>query len=204
MRNRWQLSYSVLVRLRWLVHAAGFLGILTLGYASWQVSSSIQEWRTQIEEQIARDQQTLREAKKIEQQLAEAMMHSENTSASFRSLRSRVPNRLIDSDIVRELSKVIAACDCKLNDFHPVGRQVINTSELKCQVRSFQLSMEGSYAGLFAFARQFDDLPFLMQLRKLHWFAPIATQSNMRIELEIGILYEPQWGESTLLATDRT
>jgi Tfp pilus assembly protein PilO len=204
MLSKWQLSYPTLLRLRWGAHVVGILAMLALGYVGWQFRVSIQAWRTEMEEEIAQDQQILSEAMRIEEQLAEAIRNRESTSVSFRALRERVPTRLVDSDILQELERIVTACDCKLNDFRPVGSQLINTSELKCQIRSFQLSMEGSYTGLFAFAQQLDEFPFLLQLRKVHWVAPTASQSTSRFELEIGILYEPQWGESKLVSADRT
>jgi Tfp pilus assembly protein PilO len=204
MLSKWQLSYPLLRRLRWLVHVSGLLVLIALGYAGWRFHTSIQAWRVEMEQDIEQDQQTLLQATKIEEQLAEAMQSREVTSASFRALRDRVPSRLIDSDILKELERILTACNCKLLDFRPVGSQVINTTELKCQVRSFQLSMEGSYTGLFAFARQLDEFPFLIQLRKVHWVAPTESNSSSRIELEVGILFEPQWGESALVSVDRT
>jgi hypothetical protein len=200
MLSKRQLSYPLLLRLRWLVHVSGLLVMVALGYAAWRFHTSIQAWRVEMEQNIEQDQQILLHATKIEEQLAEAIQQREISSASFRDLRDRVPSRLIDSDILKELERFVTACDCKLLDFRPVGSQIINSSELKCQVRSFQLSMEGSYTGLFAFARQLDDFPFLIQLRKLHWVAPTATDSSSRIELEVGILFEPQWGESVLVS----
>ncbi len=203
MLSRTQFSYSALQRMRWCVHVAGVLAVVAIAYLGWQVQSSIVVRHARMEQEIEQDRQLLREMKNIETQLAEASQSRDQISASFRALRDRVPVRLVDSDILQSIEAVVSACGCKLNDFRPIGSQVIESKELKCKVRSFQLSMDGSYAGLFSFTQKLEDLPFLMQLKRLHLAAPTNNSDTSRIDLEIGILYAPEWGESELVSADR-
>lgn len=203
LSNR-QLSYPVLKQLRLAVHVVGILALVGTTWVAWGIRNSIQSWQSSIEEQVFVDVQLLRETAKIESQLEEALETRDRVSASFRGLRDRVPARLIDSDILKQIDKIVSACDCKLNDLRPIGNQRVETKELKCKVRSFQLSMSGTYVGLFAFARALDDFPFLLQLKKLHLAAPQESESRCRIELEIGVLYSPEWAESELVTSDRT
>lgn len=176
--------------------------LVLVGYAGWQLQSSIQDWHGNLERAFKQDAQLLQDETQIESQLSDAIRRRDTESASFRALRDRVPARLVDSDILRELEKVVSACDCTLNDFRPISSQIIDTKDLKCRVRSFHLSMQGSYPGLFAFARALDDLPFLVQLKRLHLAAPSENRPISVIELEIGILYEPEWGTSELVSAD--
>lgn len=203
MLSKTQFSYLTLQRMRWCVHVIGVLAIASLTYIGWQVQASIQERHARMEQEIEQDRQLLREMKKIEEQLAEALQSRDQISASFRALRDRVPIRLVDSEILKSVEEIVAGCGCKLNDFRPIGSQMIESKELKCRVRSFQLSMDGSYAGLFSLARELDDFPFLIQLKRLHFSAPSNNDGSSRIDLEIGILYAPEWRQSELVSTER-
>lgn len=202
MLNKIQFSHSTLQRIRACVHVAGVLAIVASSFLGWQIQSSIVVRHARMEEEIEQDRQLLREMKNIEKQLAEASQSRDQLSASFRALRVRVPVRLVDSDILQSIVEVVTACGCKLNDFRPIGSQVIESKELKCKVRSFQLSLDGSYAGLFSFTQKLEGLPFLLQLKRLHLAAPTNNSETSRIDVEIGILYAPEWGESELLSAD--
>lgn len=204
MLSDWKLSYPILQRLRWTIHIAGVVILTSVGYVGWHLRCSIQEWHARMEQEIEQDTELLENTAKIQEQLDDALSNRDSASASFRALRERVPIRLVDSEILSELEKVVAACDCKLNDFRPISNQVIETKELKCKVRSFHLSMNGSYKGLFAFARDLDQLPFLVQLKRLQLLAPSDNKPSCFIELELGILYSPEWGDSELVYVDRT
>lgn len=203
MSSKIQFSSISLQRLRWCVHVVGVLAIAGLAYIGWQLQASIQVRHARMEQEIEQDRQLLREMKKIEEQLAEALQSRDQISASFRALRDRVPVRLVDSEILQAIEGIVSECDCKLNDFRPIGSQVIESKELKCKVRSFQLSMDGSYAGLFSFTRELDGFPFLLQMKRLHFTAPTNNHGTSRIELEIGILYAPEWGQSELVSAER-
>jgi hypothetical protein len=203
MLNNWKLSHPVLERLRWIVHIVGLLMMGTLGYLGWHVRESILTWHSRMEYEVQQDTELIENTARIESQLEEAMQSRDRISASFRRLRDRVPVRLVDSDILRELEKVVAECHCKLNDFRPMGNQAVDTKDLKCKVRSFQLSLNASYAGLFAFARSLEDFPFLVYLKKLRLITPTASKKGCTIDLELGILYAPEWRESELVSADR-
>ncbi|MFN9853009.1 MAG: hypothetical protein ACK57P_14435 [Planctomycetota bacterium] len=204
MLNKWKLSHPVLERLRWIVHIVGVLMMGTLGYLGWHVRESIQSWHSRMEYEVQQDSELLENTARIESQLDEAMQDRDQISASFRRLRDRVPVRLVDSDILGELEKVVAVSHCKLNDFRPMGNQTIDTKDLKCKVRSFQLSLNASYAGLFAFARSLEDFPFLVYLKKLRLITPTANKKGCTIDLELGILFAPEWSESELVSVART
>jgi hypothetical protein len=203
MLNNWKLSHPVLERLRWVVHIVGVLMMGTLGVLGWQVRDSILSWHSGMEYEVQQDRELLENTARIESELEEAMQNRDQISVAFRRLRDRVPARLVDSDILRELETVVAACHCKLNDFRPMGNQAIDTKDLKCKVRSFQLSLNASYAGLFAFARSLEDFPFLVYLKKLRLITPTANKKGCTIDLELGILYAPEWNESELVSTNR-
>jgi hypothetical protein len=203
MLNNWKLSHPVLERLRWVVHIVGVLMMATLGVLGWQVRDSILSWHSRMEYEVQQDSELLENTARIESELEEAMQNRDQISVSFRRLRDRVPVRLVDSDILRELETVVAACHCKLNDFRPMGNQAIDTKNLKCKVRSFQLSLNASYAGLFAFARSLEDFPFLVYLKKLRLITPTANKKGCTIDLELGILFAPEWSESELVSADR-
>ena len=203
MLSNMRLSCSTLERFRWSVHFAGILIILGSLLGGWKIQSLLQNWYSGMEEEIQAHTQSLSDVAKIDLQLQESLRSRDTVASSFRSLRDRVPDRLIDSDILCELEKVIDACGCKLNDFRPAGNEVINTPDLKCKVRSFQLSMNGAYAGLFAFASELDRFPFLLEVKKLHVLAPADNKHDSRIELEIGIVYAPEWVESGVGTADR-
>jgi len=198
-----RLSCSTLKKLRWSVHLCGTLLMVGSMLAGWKIQALMQDWYSSVEAEIQGNAQALRDGDKIESQLQETMRSRDAVASSFRSLRDRVPVRLIDSDILGEMEKVIEACDCKLNDFRPAGNEVINTPDLKCKVRSFQLSMNGTYASLFEFVSELDAFPFLLEVKKLHVSAPSEGKRDSRIELEIGILYSPEWAESGANAEDR-
>lgn len=203
MLNNSRLSCSTLEKLRWTVHVAGFFVLIGALLASWKTHSMLQFWYSSVEHEIQAHTQALRDVDKIESQLQDSLRSRDIVAASFRALRDRVPARLIDSDILRELEKVINACDCKLNDFRPGGNEVISTTDLKCKVRSFQLNMNGTYSGLFALVSELDTLPFLLEIKKLHVLAPTDGKRDSRIEMEIGILYSPEWAESGVGTADR-
>ncbi len=203
MLNRMRFSSPTLQRLSYSLHFAGLAALIGFGFLGWKIQASIQDWRLAMEQDIERDRQLISDMERIESQFDQAITMRDDVSATFRALRERVPRRLIDSDILRELEKMVTACDCKLNDFRPIGSQNVDTKELKCKVRSFQLSMNGSYAGLFELAQELETFPFLLQIKKLHLSAPADGHSDSRIEMEIGILYEPEWGESELITADR-
>ena len=198
-----RLSCSTLKKLRWSVHLAGSLIMVGTMLAGWKTQSLVQDWYSSVEEEIQGHAKALRDVDKIDTQLRESLRSRDTVASSFRSMRDRVPVRLIDSDILGELEKVVDACNCKLNDFRPAGNEVINTPDLKCKVRSFQLSMNGTYASLFEFASKLDAFPFLLEVKKLHVLAPSDGKRDSRIELEIGILYSPEWAESGTSAEDR-
>jgi hypothetical protein len=203
MLSNTQFSYSTLQRLRWFIHVAGIFAVAAFAYLGWQVQSSILAWHSQMENEIEQDRQLLGEMQKIEEQLTDAMRSRDRISASFRELRDRVPSRLVDSDILQSVEEIVAACECKLNDFRPIGSQVIETKEIKCTVRLFQLNMEGSYTGLFAFTRELNRFPFSLHVKRLHLIAPTDSNPRSRIDLEIGILCAPEWGESELVSAKR-
>jgi len=203
MLSNMRLSCTTLKRFRWSVHLAGILIIVGSLLGGWKSQSLLQSWYSGMEEEIQAHTQSLSEVDKIDSQLQESMRSRDMVASSFRSLRDRVPDRLIDSDVLGELEKVIDACGCKLNDFRPAGNEVVNTPDLKCRVRSFQLSMNGTYAGLFAFSSELDTFPFLLEVKKLHVLAPADSKPDSRIELEIGILYAPEWADGGVGTADR-
>lgn len=203
MLSNTRLSCATLKKLRWSVHLAGTLIMVGAILSGWKIQALMQNWYSSVEEEIQGHAQALRDNDKIESQLQESLRSRDSVATVFRSLRDRVPARLVDSDILGELEKVVEACDCKLNDFRPAGNEVINTPDLKCKVRSFQLSMNGTYADLFKFATELDTFPFLLEVKKLHVLAPSDGKRDSRIELEIGILYAPEWAESGASAHER-
>ncbi|MFN7626000.1 MAG: hypothetical protein ACK5PZ_04145 [Pirellula sp.] len=203
MQSNTRFSCSTLKKLRWSVHVAGTLIMVGAVLAAWKSHSLTKDWYTSIEEEIQGHAQALRDVDKIESQLQESLQSRDHVATSFRSMRDRVPVRLIDSDILGQLEKVVEACNCTLNDFRPAGNEMINTPDLKCKVRSFQLSMNGTYASLFELVSELEALPFLLEVTKLHVLAPSDGKRDSRIELEIGILYSPEWGESVAGAEDR-
>lgn len=108
----------------------------------------------------------------------------------YRGLLSKIPIRVIDSDILSSMRGIAQSTQCSLVDFRPGSTQ----KHLDYQTRSFELHLEGKFKELFRFFEALPHVPFAYQIGQYKIIESASAGSPCRLDLELKVVFDHALG----------
>ena len=114
----------------------------------------------------------------------------ESQEELYRSLLGRIPNRVVDSEVLSSMRSIAQASQCNLIDFRPGQSQKQNDH----QTRSFDLHLEGKFNELFRFFESMSQLPFAYQIGRYKIVESANPGGTCRFDIELKVVFDHAWG----------
>jgi Tfp pilus assembly protein PilO len=107
----------------------------------------------------------------------------------YRGLLSKIPIRVVDSDVLSSIRGIAQTTQCSLVDFRPGSTQ----KYLDYQTRSFELHLEGKFKELFRFFESLPQVPFAYQISRFKIVESASTGGPYRLDLELKVVFDHAW-----------
>jgi Tfp pilus assembly protein PilO len=108
----------------------------------------------------------------------------------YRGLLSKIPIRVVDSDVLSSIRSIAQTMQCSLVDFRPGSTQ----KYLDYQTRSFELHLEGKFKELFRFFESLPKVPFAYQICRFKIVESATAGGPYRLDLELKVVFDHAWG----------
>jgi Tfp pilus assembly protein PilO len=108
----------------------------------------------------------------------------------YRGLLSRIPNRVVDSEVLSSIRGIAQSTQSSLIDFRPGSTQ----KHVDYQTRSFELHLEGRFKELFRFFESLPHVPFAYQIGHYKMIESTSPGGPCRLDLELKVVFDHAWG----------
>lgn len=110
----------------------------------------------------------------------------------YRSALGRIPQKIIDSELLSSIRGVAQASHCSLLNFRPLDTQ--NQSDF--QTRSFELHLEGKFNDIYQFFDSLSSVPYVYHVRRLKISEPSMPGGACKIDLELKVVFNHVYSKS--------
>jgi Tfp pilus assembly protein PilO len=108
----------------------------------------------------------------------------------YSGLLSKIPIRVVDSDVLSSMRGIAQSTQCSLIDFRPGSTQ----KHLDYQTKSFELHLEGKFKELFRFFEALTHVPFAYQIGSYKITESASAGGPCRLDLELKVVFDHAWG----------
>lgn len=108
----------------------------------------------------------------------------------YRELISKIPTRVVDSDVLSSIRGIAQSTQCSLIDFRPGSTQ----KNVDYQTRSFELHLEGRFKELFCFFESLPQVSFAHQIGRYKIIESASAVGPCRLDLELKVVFDHVWG----------
>lgn len=107
----------------------------------------------------------------------------------YRGLLGKIPNRVVDSEVLSSIRGVSQSTHCSMIDFRPGSTQ----NYVDYQTRSFELHLEGRFQEIFHFFESLPKIPFAYQIGRFKIFESASAGGPCRLDLELKVVFAHAW-----------
>ena len=168
--------------------AALMLVFIACGYVlQGRIGLSVEAMETDGQEciELCQSETDLRSA------LDQAQQHHAKLEQEFDSLVSRIPKKVVDSEVLSTVRGIAQATNCNIIDFRPTSTQ----KQKDFQTRSFELHLEGGFKSLFQFFESIQLAPFVCQIGRFKIMEPTIPGGACRFDLELKVVFDHVWAK---------
>jgi hypothetical protein len=110
----------------------------------------------------------------------------------YRSILDRIPNKVVDSEVMSLIRGVALSSNCSLVNFRPTATQKL----ADFQTRSFDLHLEGQFTHLFLFFEKLLSSQLVYQISRFKILESSVPGGSCRIDIELKIVFDHVWAKT--------
>ncbi len=123
--------------------------------------------------------------------ISKARNDLEQLKQEYQSALTRIPKRIVDSELLSSVRGVAQASHCNLLIFRPSETQ--NLPDF--QTRSFELHVEGKFKDLYQFFDSMSGIPYVYHVRRFKISEPTIAGGACKIDLELKVAFNHVWSK---------
>ncbi len=130
-------------------------------------------------------------SKTIETRISLEKIQVADATQELAEIESRIPPRLVDSEVLAFIHKTANESSIELIDLRPSGTQDISFETVTCKARSFQIRLDGPFLSVYRFLDGIDTLPQKCSVQKCQIVH--SDLKGCQLHLELIIYFDLKW-----------
>ena len=130
-------------------------------------------------------------SKTIETRIADEQIRVADATQELSAIESRIPPRLVDSEVLAFVHKTASESSIELIDLRPSGTQDIAFETATCKARSYQIRLDGPFSSVYQFLEGVDKLPQKCSVQKCQIVH--SDSKECQLHLELVIYFDLKW-----------
>ena len=175
------------------LHAMGVIvlmgSVLTVFYCHSLVASQI----ALAENDRDRFAKLLSLSKSIETRISGEKILVADATQELATIESRIPQRLVDSEVLAFIHKTASESSIELIDLRPSGTQDISFETITCKARSYQIRLDGPFSSVYQFLEGIDNLPQKCSVQKCQIVH--SELKECQLHLELVVYFDLKWAD---------
>lgn len=173
------------------LHAMGVMvligSVLTVFYCHSLVASQIEL----AENDRDRFVKLLSLSKSIETRISDEQIRIADANKQLAAIESRIPQRLVDSEVLAFIHKTASESSIELIDLRPSSTKDISFETVTCKARSYQIRLDGPFSSVYQFLERVDNLPQKCNVQKCQIVH--SDKKECQLHLELVIYFDLKW-----------
>ena len=130
-------------------------------------------------------------SKSIETRISDEQNRVVDATQELTAIESRIPQRLVDSEVLAFIHKTASESSIELIDLRPSGTQDISFESVTCKARSYQIRLDGTFSSVYQFLEGVDKLPQKCSVQKCQIVH--SDTKECQLHLELVIYFDLKW-----------
>ena len=181
---------SALVRNERLLHCGMAVLLVICSFSGIVLQNNLQQFVVAIDEERKHFTELCHSETEVRAAVDQLKQQHDELEEDYRELISKIPTRVIDSDVLSSIRGIAQSTQCSLIDFRPGSTQ----KNLDYQMRSFELHLEGRFKELFRFFESLPQISFAYQIGRYKIVESVNAGGPCRLDLELQVVFDHAWG----------